>query len=512
MTTQTSDSKPRALIAMSGGVDSSVAAWLMQQAGYDCTGITMRLTRNETLGQSGFHTCCSEKDIEDAAEVAYAMDIPYEVLDFTADFREQIIEKFVRVYEAGGTPNPCIDCNKYMKFRHLLDWARAHGMEYVVTGHYARVEQDEATGRFLLKKGLDEGKDQSYVLYNLTQEQLAHIRLPLGGLHKTEVREIAEQHKFVNARKHDSQDICFVPDGDYARFMEDFTGKHYPAGDFLDESGKVVGTHNGAVRYTIGQRKGLGISAETRLFVSGKNMAENTVTVGLESALFHSSLLADEWNWIAAPPAVGQPLPCTARTRYHQPERPAGSMPRKPAGRSIEERPEHINNRSTFGHWEMDSVESCQGVSNTYIVMTERKTRWELIIPSPDKTAASVVAAIDGLEAKYGDLFPKVFRSITCDNGCEFADAAGIERSASGKGARTEVYYCHPYRPSERGSNENQNGLIRRHVPKGTDLSTISDEETKRIEAWLNNYPRKMFGYLCSEQLFREEMALILAS
>ena len=158
MTTQTPDSKPRALIAMSGGVDSSVAAWLMQQAGYDCTGITMRLTRNETLGQSGFHTCCSEKDIEDAAEVAYAMDIPYEVLDFTADFREQIIEKFVRVYEAGGTPNPCIDCNKYMKFRHLLDWARAHGMEYVVTGHYARVEQDEATGRFLLKKGAGRGQ------------------------------------------------------------------------------------------------------------------------------------------------------------------------------------------------------------------------------------------------------------------------------------------------------------------------------------------------------------------
>ena len=198
--------------------------------------------------------------------------------------------------------------------------------------------------------------------------------------------------------------------------------------------------------------------------------------------------------------------------KRHQPERPAGSMPRKPAGRSIEDRPEHINDRSTFGHWEMDSVESCQGVSNTYIVMTERKTRWELIIPSPDKTAASVVAAIDGLEAKYGDLFPKVFRSITCDNGCEFADAAGIERSASGKGTRTEVYYCHPYRPSERGSNENQNGLIRRHLPKGTDLSTISYEETKRIEDWLNNYPRKMFGYLCSEQLFREEIALILAS
>ena len=199
--------------------------------------------------------------------------------------------------------------------------------------------------------------------------------------------------------------------------------------------------------------------------------------------------------------------------KRHQPERPAGSMPRKPAGRSIEDRPEHINDRSTFGHWEMDSVESCQGVSNTYIVMTERKTRREIIIPSPDKTSASVVAALDTLEKKVGSkVFPLIFQSITCDNGCEFADAAGIERSITGRGPRTEVYYCHPYRPSERGSNENQNGLIRRHLPKGTDLSTISYEETKRIEDWLNNYPRKMFGYLCSEQLFLEEIALILAS
>ena len=315
MTTQTPENKPRALIAMSGGVDSSVAAWLMQQAGYDCTGITMRLTRNETLGQSGFHTCCSEKDIEDAAEVAFALDIPYEVLDFTADFREQIIEKFIRVY-----------CNKYMKFRHLLDWAEAHGMEYVITGHYARVEQDEATGRFLLKKGLDEGKDQSYVLYNLTQEQLAHIRLPLGGLHKTEVREIAEQHKFVNARKHDSQDICFVPDGDYARFMEDFTGKHYPAGNFLDENGKVVGTHNGAVRYTIGQRKGLGLALGAPVYVCGKDMQANTVTVGPEADLFDRIVYADEANWIAIP-ELTEPLRVTARTRYHQTEQAATVYP-----------------------------------------------------------------------------------------------------------------------------------------------------------------------------------------
>ena len=199
--------------------------------------------------------------------------------------------------------------------------------------------------------------------------------------------------------------------------------------------------------------------------------------------------------------------------KRHQPERPAGSMPRKPAGRSIEDRPEHINDRSTFGHWEMDSVESCQGVSNTYIVMTERKTRREIIIPSPDKTSASVVAALDTLEKKVGSkVFPLIFQSITCDNGCEFADAAGIERSITGRGPRTEVYYCHPYRPSERGSNENQNGLIRRHLPKGTDLSQVSPREVKQVEEWLNNYPRKMFGFLCSEQLFQAEIAALLPS
>ena len=260
------------------------------------------------------------------AEVAFALDMPYQVLDFTADFRAQIIEKFIRVYEAGGTPNPCIDCNKYMKFRHLLDWAEEHGMEYVVTGHYARVEQDAATGRWLLKKGLDEGKDQSYVLYNLTQEQLAHIRLPLGALHKTEVREIAQEHSFINAQKHDSQDICFVPDGDYARFMEQFTGKHYPAGDFLDRSGKVVGTHSGAVRYTLGQRKGLGLALGAPVYVCGKDMQANTVTVGPESELFDSIVYAEDVNWIAIPALTG-PLRVTARTRYHQAEQQATVYP-----------------------------------------------------------------------------------------------------------------------------------------------------------------------------------------
>ena len=324
--TQNTSRRPGALIAMSGGVDSSVAAWLMQRDGFDCTGVTMRLTRNEAVNTEGLHTCCSERDIEDAAEVAYAMDIPYEVLDFTADFQEKIIDKFIRVYEAGGTPNPCIDCNRYMKFDHLLRWAEAHGLDHVVTGHYARVEQDEATGRWLLKKGLDENKDQSYVLYNLTQEQLAHVRLPLGALHKSEVREIAEQQHFINARKHDSQDICFVPDGDYEKFMEDFTGKRYPAGDFLDEAGRKVGTHKGAVRYTIGQRKGLGLAMGAPVYVCAKDMQANTVTVGPEKSLFDRIVYAEEVNWIAIP-ALTAPLRVTARTRYHQVEQAATVYP-----------------------------------------------------------------------------------------------------------------------------------------------------------------------------------------
>ena len=326
MTTQNPANRPRALIAMSGGVDSSVAACLMQQAGYDCTGITMRLTHNETLGQSGYQTCCSEKDIEDAAEVAFALDMPYQVLDFTADFRAQIIEKFIRVYETGGTPNPCIDCNKYMKFRHLLDWAEEHGMEYVVTGHYARVEQDAETGRWLLKKGLDEGKDQSYVLYNLTQEQLAHIRLPLGALHKTEVRKIAQEHSFINAQKHDSQDICFVPDGDYVSFITRCVGHESPTGPFVDREGRVLGQHKGFIRYTKGQHKGLGLAIEPPLYVLRKDPADHAVYLGHNEDLFTSELIAGDWNWISIP-ALTAPMTDTVKTRYSQREAEAAPEP-----------------------------------------------------------------------------------------------------------------------------------------------------------------------------------------
>ena len=316
------DQKPRALVAMSGGVDSSVAAMLTRDLGYDCIGVTMKLYDNADAGIQNGKTCCSADDVTDARNVCTRLGIPYYVFNFKADFKEKVIERFICAYECGATPNPCIDCNRFLKFDRLYKRAAELDCDCIVTGHYARVEKDG--GRYLLKKAAYAPKDQSYVLYSLTQEQLAHTFFPLGeAKSKDEVRSLAEENGFVNAKKHDSQDICFVPDGDYAAFLERYTGQPMQPGNFVDEQGHVIGRHKGAARYTIGQRKGLGISAETRLFVSGKNMAENTVTVGLESALFHSSLLADEWNWIVAPPAVGQPLPCTARTRYHQPERPA---------------------------------------------------------------------------------------------------------------------------------------------------------------------------------------------
>ena len=314
--------KKKALIGMSGGVDSSVAAWLMQEAGYDCIGATMRLYD----GNAEDSTCCGLDDVEDARSVAHRLGIPHYVFNFKADFEERVIRKFVNSYESGATPNPCIDCNRYLKFDRLLRRALELGMEYVVSGHYAQIRQDGDTGRYLLYKAADKGKDQTYFLACLNQHQLSHIRVPLGGLTKAEVRQIAEQNGFVNARKRDSQDICFVPDGDYGAFLERYTGKSYSAGDYLDLQGNVVGRHKGAVCYTKGQRKGLGLALGTPVYVCGKDMQRNTVTVGPNDALFSPALRANDWNWLPFP-ALTQPLRVTAKIRHSQFEQPATVYP-----------------------------------------------------------------------------------------------------------------------------------------------------------------------------------------
>ena len=316
----------KALIGMSGGVDSSVAAYLTQQAGFDCIGATMRLFGNDVLGEEQESTCCSLDDVEDARSVARRMGIPHYTFNFQDDFRRCVMEKFVASYEMGFTPSPCIDCNRFLKFGSLLRRARELGCSHVVTGHYAQIRVDPETGRFLLYQAKDPAKDQTYFLYPLTQEMLAHTLFPLGALTKAEVRAIAAEHGFVTAKKRDSQDICFVPDGDYCAFMERFTGKRYAPGDYLDPQGQVVGRHQGAVRYTIGQRKGLGLAMGSPVYVCGKDMAANTVTVGPDSALYSGALRANDWNWFPFP-ALTEPQTVTARIRHSQKSYPATVYP-----------------------------------------------------------------------------------------------------------------------------------------------------------------------------------------
>lgn len=316
----------QALIAMSGGVDSSVAAYLTAQSGCRCIGATMRLFDNELLGMDQESTCCSLDDVEDARSVAYRLNMPFYVFNFSGDFREKVIDKFVRCYECGATPNPCIDCNRYLKFEHLLHRAKELGCDCVVTGHYARIEQDPNTGRYLLYKAVHTDKDQSYVLYSLTQEQLSHTRFPLGSMEKADVRQIAQEQNFLNARKKDSQDICFIPDGNYMAFMERYTNKVYPSGDFLDLSGNVVGKHKGAVGYTLGQRKGLGLAMGAPVYVCSKDMDKNTVTVGPNEALFSRCLRANDWNWFPFP-VLTDPIRVMAKARYRQTEQPATVYP-----------------------------------------------------------------------------------------------------------------------------------------------------------------------------------------
>ena len=268
----------KAIIAMSGGVDSSVAAYLMVKDGYDCAGATLKLYDNPQCSYPGHRACCTPSDTEDARSVAARLGMLYYVFPMQEKFHQSVIDMFADTYLHGGTPNPCIDCNRFLKFSALLDKARELGCEYIASGHYARREQDPKTGRFLLRKGLDPTKDQSYVLYAMTQDQLAHTLFPLGTYTKKEIREIAQEQGFINADKPDSQDICFVPDGDYATFIEQYTGQPSEPGDFVDKEGKVLGRHN-------------------YCYINDINLIP--------------------WDHL------DKPIQCKVKTRYRQPEQPA---------------------------------------------------------------------------------------------------------------------------------------------------------------------------------------------
>ena len=292
---------------MSGGVDSSIAAWKLKQDGYDCHGAAMKLSKNDD----------NLADIEDAQLAAQKLNIPFHVFDFTSEFRIRVVTPFVQTYLEGRTPNPCVVCNRLIKFGKFLDEARKLGIPFIATGHYAQIEYHSESSRYRLKRAMNETKDQSYVLYTLTQAQLAQTLVPLGTLRKEEVRRIAESLGLANAQKQDSQDLCFVPDGDYATFIEQSTGQSCPAGDFVDKTGKVLGKHRGRIRYTIGQRKGLGIAAPAPYYVCEQNIENNTVILGSEDDLLVRTVTVTDINLISFA-RIEKPLRCVVKVRYRQ--------------------------------------------------------------------------------------------------------------------------------------------------------------------------------------------------
>ncbi len=313
--------RKRVTVAMSGGVDSSVAAAVLMND-YIVSGATMHLFTDEDLKLDKNKSCCSDESIADAKAVAEKLNIEHTVFEFGSDFKRLVIEPFNNAYINGFTPNPCVLCNCGLKFDLLLEKAIAAGSDLIATGHYVQSGFDEKTGRWYIEKGADPKKDQSYVLYGLSQYQLSHTIFPLGNMTKSQVRQIAEEYGFVNAQKSESQDICFIPDGNYADFIENYTGRRFPDGDFIDKNGNKLGTHRGIIRYTTGQRRGLDIALGERAFVIDKDIVNNTVTLGKNEDLFSYEAVADNVNWVSIEKPQ-EPIEVCARVRYNMAEQPA---------------------------------------------------------------------------------------------------------------------------------------------------------------------------------------------
>lgn len=281
---------------MSGGVDSSVAAYLLKEQGYEVIGIMMKLSPDNPDYEENEGGCCSISAASDARRVADVLDIPFYVMNFKDAFKTNVIDNFIDEYMEGRTPNPCIVCNKIIKFEEFLRKAKALGADYIATGHYAKIEKQE--DRYVLKKADDDRKDQTYALYSLTQEQLSHTLMPCGDYSKPEIRDIAERIGLEVFRKKDSQEICFIPDNDHGAYIKKYSGREIKPGNFVDKQGRVIGTHKGIVYYTIGQRKGLGIALGKPVFVTDINPLTNTVVLGDEEDIFKTELVAKDLNFI----------------------------------------------------------------------------------------------------------------------------------------------------------------------------------------------------------------------
>lgn len=315
----------KCLVAMSGGVDSAVAALLVKKMNIECVGATMKLLGGGGIELDEEHACCSKEDIADAKKVAERLGMEHYLYDFSEHFAKKVVDKFVHAYETGATPNPCIECNRYLKFERLFEEAENLGCDSIATGHYARVEYNGENGRWCLKKAKDLSKDQSYVLYSLSQNQLSKVIFPLGDMTKAEARKIAEENGFINAHKKESQDICFVKNEDYTDFIERYTGKSYPCGNFVDADGNILGNHKGIIHYTVGQRKGLGLALPAPLYVCRLDTEKNEVVLSPNEGLFTKELTANNINLISVPDLY-TPMRIKAKVRYRHTEQDATAV------------------------------------------------------------------------------------------------------------------------------------------------------------------------------------------